>query len=544
VPGLSLVVLLSLAAAPPAEDSHPWAVLVPALIKVRPGVEVPGRTSISLLAARGECEGFQVLVRPPADGVTVTATPLRLGRSSLKAELFREGFVRVETPSNSEGAAGPWPDPLLPLEPSGRSTPAAPLVVYGEICVPPEQPPGRYAGRVRVRAEGKRAASLLVTLEVQPFAIPATSSLPNSFGLSLYSVARGHRLRPPEARPLLYEYARALLRHRVTAHGLTMDGPTPETSFDVYDAEMAPFFEGSALPNGARFTSAEVRDLPRAAGDALRLSHYQRFAAHFRARQWGAQLFLYAKDEPRPEDVPLVLEQSRRARAAGVPLLVTTPYGGPLAGAADILCPTLNCFFRRPGPQTCPSVVPADRLREKLGPGVRIWWYQSCNSHGCDGGPADAPEIERAYTGWASYLVDHPPTRNRAMGPLAFLAGVDGELYYDTVQAYGTQDPWESVFAFGGNGDGTLFYPGRPDRIGGNAHRPVESLRLKHLRDGLEDYEYLRLLAARDPALARRSVQRLARSGYEIERDPRIWEAVRREVASAIARSSGPARAR
>lgn len=41
----------------------------------------------------------------------------------------------------------------------------------------------------------------------------------------------------------------------------------------------------------------------------------------------------------------------------------------------------------------------------------------------------------------------------------------------------------------GGNGEGTLFYPGRPDKIGGSDHIPVSSLRLTLIREGNEDYE-------------------------------------------------------
>jgi len=39
--------------------------------------------------------------------------------------------------------------------------------------------------------------------------------------------------------------------------------------------------------------------------------------------------------------------------------------------------------------------------------------------------------------------------------------------------------PGTVVFLFGGNGDGTLFYPGSPDRIGGHTGIPVDSIRLK-----------------------------------------------------------------
>ena len=42
----------------------------------------------------------------------------------------------------------------------------------------------------------------------------------------------------------------------------------------------------------------------------------------------------------------------------------------------------------------------------------------------------------------------------------------------------------------GGNGDGNLLYPGTPDRIGGQSFIPIASVRLKQLRDGMEDNEY------------------------------------------------------
>ncbi|HEY8209133.1 MAG TPA: DUF4091 domain-containing protein [Myxococcaceae bacterium] len=501
--------------------ADPWAAPVSAWVKVRPGAPVPALGTVELLAARGECEGFQVLVRPPAEAVEVSAAPLRGPTGRLEVSLFREAFVPVRTPSNAQGAPGLWPDPLVPVEvdrPADRSSSAErPLVFYGEVCVPGGAAPGRYRGSVALEARGKPSAAVPVAVEVQPFAIPATSSLPNSFGLSLYSVARGHHLPPERARPLLWAYARELLRHRLTPHGLTMDGGGGE--------ELRPFLDGSALPSGARFTSIDAR------------GPLEAWVRRFATRPSAVQPFFYAKDEPRPEDVALVLRQAREARAAGVPVLVTSPWDEQLGPAADILAPNLNCFFPRPGPQTCRAVMRVAKLRQQLRPGALVWWYQSCSSHGCGEGAPPKPEIERAYSGWASYMIDHPATLNRAMGPLAFLEGVDGELYFDTVHAFGTRpDPWNDAYEFGGNGDGTLLYPGRADRLNGAAERPIASLRLKHIRDGLEDYEMLRLLARSEPELARRCVERLVRSGYEIEPDPAVWDAVRREIAAALSR--------
>ena len=54
----------------------------------------------------------------------------------------------------------------------------------------------------------------------------------------------------------------------------------------------------------------------------------------------------------------------------------------------------------------------------------------------------------------------------------------------------------------GQNGDGTLFYPGKVNggngapAIGGQHDIPIESIRMKRIRDGREDYEILHQLEA------------------------------------------------
>src|SRR5262245_3706522 len=167
--------MLLVAAGAPA----PWAVPVSTWVKVRPGAAVSALGAVELLAARGECEGFQVLVRPPAEAVAITAAPLRGPRGRLEVSLFREAFVPVRTPSNAQGAPGLWPDPLVPVEvdrPADRSSSAErPLVFYGEVCVPESAEPGRYRGAVTLRARGKPVEVVRVAVDVQPFAIPATS---------------------------------------------------------------------------------------------------------------------------------------------------------------------------------------------------------------------------------------------------------------------------------------------------------------------------------------------------------------------------------
>jgi len=69
---------------------------------------------------------------------------------------------------------------------------------------------------------------------------------------------------------------------------------------------------------------------------------------------------------------------------------------------------------------------------------------------------------------------------------------ITGLLYWSTVTT--VIDPWGNpAFSHSArhfNGGGFLFYPGVPCGIDG----PVSSMRLKNLRDGMEDYEYFAIL--------------------------------------------------
>jgi hypothetical protein len=106
-------------------------------------------------------------------------------------------------------------------------------------------------------------------------------------------------------------------------------------------------------------------------------------------------------------------------------------------------------------------------------------------SHGCSGDPGSDPY----WAGWPSYVIDQPGSEHRAMGFLAFEYDTVGDLYFAT--DYDLSTAWTDQWSFGGNGDGTLFYPGTPARIGGTHDIPLDSIRLKRIRDGREDFEYL-----------------------------------------------------
>jgi hypothetical protein len=117
---------------------------------------------------------------------------------------------------------------------------------------------------------------------------------------------------------------------------------------------------------------------------------------------------------------------------------------------------------------------------------------------------------------------------------LAFRYRLAGELYYETAMAYG-HDPWANQWDFSGNGDGTLFYPGTPAKIGGATHVPVASIRLKMIREGMEDFEYLTLLSrAGGEAEARQIADALFPTAYATEVPAATLMAARERLAARI----------
>ena len=78
-----------------------------------------------------------------------------------------------------------------------------------------------------VSADGRAPATVPIALEVHDFTLPATSSLPVTFGFSANAVAKQHPGLSPAAQAQLIErYEVLALRHRLSLHGGQMEPPT------------------------------------------------------------------------------------------------------------------------------------------------------------------------------------------------------------------------------------------------------------------------------------------------------------------------------
>ncbi|HEX8909630.1 MAG TPA: DUF4091 domain-containing protein, partial [Anaeromyxobacteraceae bacterium] len=542
---------LALALPPAARATTVWTAL--ATEKLRPDAAARTERAGSMAAAKNEFEAFQIAVTGPASGVSATATALT-GAGTLPApRLYREALVDLQYASSADGATGRFPDALVPDvdDVVGEKRNAFPFdvpagetrVLFVEVHVPADAAAGDYAGTVTVHAADGDVA-VPVQLTVWDFALPSTASLRSAFGEG--GAAARHALTGDALTALETRYAQLALDHRVSLHNVR-DGQNPDWSH--FDRWYGPLLDGGAPTQlaGARLTSMS------SGADLSSAAQHADWAAHFKAKGWFDRLFQYTCDEPpitcQWSDIPARAANAKQADP-GFRTLVTTDMADASKNGAldaiDLMVPVINYLDDRPtsawgwtaGGETRPQY---DAFLAK--PNKELWLYQSCMSHGC-GGTVDIgnPSADQMYfTGWPSYMVDASAVRNRAMEWLSFRYGATGELYYETTQAYYARDPWTGgIWDFSGEGDGTLFWPGTPDRIGGRTDIPLSSLRLKMIREGMEDYEYLKLLSdlgAGDEARA--IAKRLFPHPWQSEAQPADLMAARAQLASRILALAG-----
>jgi len=481
--------------------------VAPSPTKVRPQMQPPANASQSatIAAAKNEFESFHVVITGPASGVSMAFEALADGKgnsiSGKDLVLYREALINVTQQSGGDGATGFWPDALVPNVdylmgekrnafpfdvPAGESR-----AVFVDVHVPANTPAGVYGGNVIIT--GGVTAQVPVQLTVWDFSMPSTATLKSSFGMTWNGPCMGHGDGSCSnwnvELALRARYVQAALDNRVSINNPDITGPVQKdgtANWTGYDQFTGPFLDGTAPTRlqGAKLTSVEIEGY----GTPALVKSYSQ---HFNQKGWYPALFNYICDEPPLtcawSDIPKRITDSR-AGDATLPTLVTTiPASATAHGVSpstiDQFVIVVNFVEGRPGTQFAGN--------QRGSYPANSWMYQGCMSFGCSG---VGPGVDGAATsGWPSYAVDTDGSRNRALEWLSFTYDMKGELYYEMTYGYFFGDPWTSQNAFGGTGDGTLFYPGTPAKIGGQTEIPVESLRLKGIRDGMEDYELLNL---------------------------------------------------
>jgi hypothetical protein len=514
---------------------------------------------INLAAAQAESEGRQIAIRTGATGLvdvwlqpsdlTMTdesGTPHTIGASN--ASVFKVGYVRITHPSYGYKRVGLEPDPLLPMvlangerlgwKPNGvapdltlRGVPAnTTQPFYVLFDVPEDAAPGTYAGSVTITcsdATGTAAPAVTVpvTLTVYPFSV-AQRTLKTAFRFdqwraAAFATSYGNFLgynpdpgpgatRVPEttyyAGDQMLGWLRYMADHRISPQTLPTawdwvagDGTVSarhDVLTDLLGTGPATTFPGNRLGFTAirmpEYTSLAYLKNPFSSASAR--ASAARYYSSMKSELGDdfAKAYVYPIDEPKYREKAFIEKYASfvHSVAPGSKFLLTTDsvtQKGKLVRGVDIYVYRLHWFFQHA------SYIKAIRAAHK-----EVWVY----TH----------RTERQNQ-TPNFLIDKSLSDPRAFGWFAFKTRATGLLYFSIDRwgkavGSGKRDPYREPLSTQGtlrgrplysNGDGSLVYPGYYPAYGlvVEGAPPVGSLRMEALRDGLEDYEYIKLAAAR-----------------------------------------------
>lgn len=426
--------------------------------------------------------------------------------------------------------------------------------IWFDVFIPANSAPGNYTATVTVTKNSATVFSGTVNLEVWDFNLPESSSFPTHFGLGMDNTWQGHfgGTWPiggmVAITDLIRTYARAGLRHRLNFSLMpitfgTWNGTDYDSVSATYFNQSSVGFFGDGDPN-IEYGQSEISKL-----NFNFVSVYRSQVIDQGMCEDGTIIppaGLAVETRKRAERIYEVLTPAQRNIAAILP--IDEPGGGEVGcGAANAILdynsvkvmaqeikaaglkvyitksrrdellntgvtPSRNDYIDRWVPWLGnvigrhwdgSHIDTRNIYDEDIANGAELWWYQSCMTHGCEitGGSS--------FSGNPQYMVEYSAMHNRIFPWMSFKYDIGGEQYFAVTGQYGS-DPWSSIWDYGGNGDGIFFYPGVPDKsavglpyndrgtntpnIGGTHQIPIESIRLKMIREGYEDYEYLNIL--------------------------------------------------
>jgi hypothetical protein len=530
---LLAVLLIASALLPATYVLPPIVSVVHSLVRIGQYDPPVGNPQAELYAARGECESFQAVIRAPSRGLTnvnVSATDL-LGPNggfipSASLELYREQYVYVARGSKDLGGSnrprGPgwYPDGLIPFVDPVAGQPiaqaelkAAPFdltagrnqPIWVDVCIPRERAPGQYSGTLTVTSD-QGVSQVPILVHVWNFELPLKPSLQTAFTIFNDTIAQ-----PSVSYSTQRSNQEMLIRHRIMPIPVN---PQDEREFiDKLGLNIAhlAFYPFATWGNCHQPPAPSVAEL-----QAQKLRHQPDIPA-----------YLYVADEISDctHIFPVFRAWARNARAAGVlSLLTAIPLealrddgSGTGRSVADIWVLLPKQFVSNPA-----DVAAVIRKKDQ------VWSYTAL--------------VQDPYS--PKWAIDFDPINHRILG--GFLnqsQGVRGLLYWAVNSWAGARgDPWVRIQNLGPDhsfppGEGMLVYPG--GKVGLSGFAP--SMRLKWIRDSVEDFEYveiLKQLGREDWALA--TVRAVAPDWNSWTRDPVALEAARRKLGQEIHRLSPP----
>ena len=502
-----------------------WAEGVYKPMKDTPVATRKGR-KIRLTTAKNEYESFIVVVNPktPLQSVKVDVKGLPKG---VEAKVRKVEYVNVNTPSDSFGYTGQWPDPLPLYDvaedlPSGENT-----SFWITIKTPENRRKGTYRGRVVLKGDGWKV-KIPLRVKVRSFTLPSTPTVSSGYGLWFNHVINYENLNTLEQqKEVFYKYLDTYLDYKIAPYDPFLYAPfkttiNPDGTVDIDFTEFNKvaekyFGEGgfnSFVVNVEGLGSCCANSHSRGVFGGYELGtpeHEALMAQYLPKLQEGLEkagvldkCYIYWGDEPLDGAYPYIREVHTLMKkyAPRIRTFMTEqvtwldkPADFDVADVTDISCVSWNCFDNHP------------KVADYSGPGEEVWSYLCCaTKYPYFTNFVDHNGIDLRLWLWASYMYG-------MKGILIWSATCwnsecimpEGQLMevWDTPDCYGVGKSGPEFFACG---DGIMFYPNNrhpnQDKTTVYTGDPIPCIRMEINRDGIEDYDYLKLLEDCIPSMS------------------------------------------
>jgi hypothetical protein len=509
--------------------------------------------------ARGEVEAIQLAVRAgPAGGAGETDDNDAIRRVRAAAEPFGAGLaVRIRavgrvpivrgthrTPVEERVAAPPvaLPDPLFPRS-EIELAPGRTESFWLDVAVPAGTAPGTYRTEVALTAGGETMRLPLI-LEVHAAAVPFECSMdltnwfsvrPKDMGFGdaapgsdewwecarlLFDSMWAHRqnmfwtpLTPPWIRPVkapdgslafdftffdrwVEEFSRPRGGERVTY----IEGQPIAARHGGYD--------GKVMARVWRISEGVIEQADLQPDDPAARAGYAAFLTalrdHLKNKGWIDRFRIHICDEPHGAQLEpyAVVAGYVREFAPELRIMEALDVRDDFAffeKNCDVWVPQLGRFEKS-----------LPRMQERLARGEEVWIYTCLFPNGS----------------YPNRFVDYHLIKTRILKWIVFQWDFSGYLHWGFNHWRG--DPFENLEPHHHGkthlpaGDAWIVYPGE--------RAVLDSIRHEAMRDGIEDCELLKLLAARDPGRARDLAGSVVRTFTDYEREPAAFREVRRAL--------------
>jgi hypothetical protein len=495
-------------------STTPMMWLESSLIRIdqeQPPAQINDQITLSL--AKGEVESLQVGIRATKGKLTnvnVTISDLINTKGQLidhsNFTLYREHYIEVKQSSyypkdsqNQPLKKGWYADGLIPFrDPQTKKDlvnfelDAVPFnlesdvnqPIWIDLSIPRQAEAGTYQGMITVSSD-QGTITGNITVNVWNFALPLKPSLHSAF-----DVRENEDL---EARI-------ELLKHKVIPPDID-----PEDQRELID-QWGLTSRRLPLWSGASGRNCQIKPAPSVEFIQEIVSQYQ------------SDLLLYARFADEIDDCPDLIEPVKEwadhIHQAGVKTAIAmTPTpdledDGTERSVVDIWIVLPKMYNDA-----------KEQIAKVLAKGDQVWFYNAL--------------VQDAYS--PKWEIDFEPINFRI--PHGFInqsLGLTGVLYW-RVDLW-TEDPWHDVDTYPQNnkhypGEGMLVYPGSQVGVKG----VIPSMRLKWIRDGVEDYEYVDILKQLgQEEWAINLIKSIAQDWENWTKNPQELELIRQQLGSKI----------